>query len=772
MSIQLIRKKGKFALLIFSVLFASAMFLGCEGDDGATGPKGEPGLGFEPQAESCEVCHSDTGDEHQAYYDQLYQDGVIVVTNLIYANGGGNDTVTFTMTKAGSDFDCTEADSLGIYFTTYIGTGFEQSGRISLTSGATTTYLGSGNCQVVVPESALGDLDLVDGLIVLYGRDEEVGRLPVRVRQVKYPFAALLETGPAGVDYASAANNDGCEKCHTVPFLKHGYIYGQVAGDPATDFYACKACHLDNGEGGHFIWQLLVDNPQLIFALEAEYGEDWEDLAWDAGDSRILPYAYTTRLMNDVHMSHAMEFPYPQSMSNCATCHEGKLTALLTDANFTGETCKSCHAVTGPGRDKQAPALATIMPAIHGTVDANYIDTTPCISCHDGTLPSAPLFSEIHTGYDTQIYSDAAGTKYSAVITVTIDSATLAGNDLTIQFSAAENPDLAGLDVADIVPSVLVGLYGYDTKHFYIGPHERDANRERFLEYDVDGVDDNPRFTTVTAAGGSWEVIADLSMWADLITDGTVKRAEIAVTPLLEDADGIKLALNGVSRTFDLGTNAFVDNYFQGTEALVEVDRCNNCHDALATTFHTNDPGRGGNIVVCRLCHITKSGGSHLEMQSRSIDSYAHAIHSFQAFDIGDIDFSDPLEALHYEHHTEFVFPTLGIRNCEACHNAGTYNAPDNSQSLPGALSGSDFPVIFSDGLQRNIGAVPMYITGPGARACGACHRAQAINEDDAGELGSLFSHWRSNGYLIEVVDTSNEEAEVLTVIDDIFATL
>ena len=85
------------------------------------------------------------------------------------------------------------------------------------------------------------------------------GRLPgTRLDQNKYPFAGLLETG-AGVDYVSAANNAGCEKCHTQPYLKHGYIYGQVNGDPATDFYTCKACHLDNGKGGHFEWQLLVE---------------------------------------------------------------------------------------------------------------------------------------------------------------------------------------------------------------------------------------------------------------------------------------------------------------------------------------------------------------------------------------------------------------------------------------------------------------------------------------------------------------------------------
>ena len=92
-----------------------------------------------------------------------------------------------------------------------------------------------------------------------------------------------------------------------------------------------------------------------------------------------------------------------------------------------------------------------------------------------------------------------------------------------------------------------------------------------------------------------------------------------------------------------MAANDFDDDFYS---PIVQVaDGCETCHDALATNYHS--PDRGGNIVVCRMCHITKSGGSHLEMQSRSIDSYAHAIHAIQAFDIGDIDFTDPVQALH-----------------------------------------------------------------------------------------------------------------------------
>ncbi|MCJ7623729.1 MAG: hypothetical protein MUO76_09520, partial [Anaerolineaceae bacterium] len=229
----------------------------------------------------------------------------------------------------------------------------------------------------------------------------------------------------------------------------------------------------------------------------------------------------------------------------------------------------------------------------------------------------------------------------------------------------------------------------------------------------------------------------------------------------LLDADGVMLALNAPSRTFDLGTDAFDDEFYS---PIVKVtDGCNNCHEALATTFHS--PDRGGSIVVCRMCHITKSGGSHLEMQSRSIDSYIHAIHSFQAFDIGDINFAEPIEALHYEHHIGFPYPTHGVTNCESCHFEGMYNVPDQAASLPGLLSASDTV----EG--RKIGDVPSYITGPAARACGGCHRAELINEDDVGGLMAFSQHIKQGGYLVEGgADNQATQDSLLKIINEIMA--
>jgi OmcA/MtrC family decaheme c-type cytochrome len=721
---------------------------GATGDTGATGATGPQGVSYTPTAEpeSCVICHEGAGADHQDTYDELYQDGVITVTDMAYEyTAPSTHVVTFTLLKDGEPFDPADADRVRMYFVPWTGTAFQfepVGDRTALTGTMTSDSVTGVVTSTLTDDDPIyaSSFDDRDGAIMLYGYDEGVARMPnSRVQQAKYPIGGLLETGD-GIDKVSAANNDGCENCHSVPFLKHGYYYAQVNEDPTTDFIACKACHMENTEGGHYEWQLLVDDPEKA----VEWLHSDEDTSIFTAE-QLAQLEYAPSLMNDVHMSHAMEFPYPQSMSNCIVCHEGKLDVILTEEFFTGPTCKSCHAVTGSESEGTvATALRTILPeVIHGSM---VLETENCAVCHsDGSAMGD--FEDIHPGYDTMIYA-SEDVKYSDAIVVTIDDASVSNDVVTVEFSAAEVTDLAGYDVEDIVPTVLVGMYGWDTKDYIIGPHERlvddngdgeisrSSGDQRALEYEVG--EDHPRGATVSAAGGSWVVTLDMSTWGDLIDDGTCSRIEIAIIPALLDADDEEIALDAVSSTFDLATDDFVDYY----DPIVDVAKCENCHDALATNYHS--PDRGGSIVVCRLCHITKSRGSHLEIQSRSLDSYVHAIHSMQAFDIGDIDFEDEVEALHYDHHTGFPYPTHGEQNCESCHIAGMYEVPDQSKSLPGALSATD-PVE-----DRNIQSYPIYITGPASRACGGCHRAKLITADDPNGLASFMQHTNMGGYLIE----------------------
>ena len=78
------------------------------------------------EPESCVVCHEDAGATHQASYDELYQDGVITVTDLAYEySAPSTHIITFTMAKDGKPFDPADADRVRMYFVPYTGTAFQ-----------------------------------------------------------------------------------------------------------------------------------------------------------------------------------------------------------------------------------------------------------------------------------------------------------------------------------------------------------------------------------------------------------------------------------------------------------------------------------------------------------------------------------------------------------------------------------------------------------------------------------------------------------------------
>jgi hypothetical protein len=140
--------------------------------------------------------------------------------------------------------------------------------------------------------------------------------------------------------------------------------------------------------------------------------------------------------------------------------------------------------------------------------------------------------------------------------------------------------------------------------------------------------------------------------------------------------------------------------------------------------------------VVCKACHTTTFPGSHLELASRGIDSYVHAIHTFQPFDEDDVAAAnDPVFNARNELHKTHVFPNFTALSCEGCHVPGTYNAADQSKSMFGVQQSS---WAIAD---RNIGTIPESVTGPSSRACGGCHRANMIIDDRAGDLAAFDAH-------------------------------
>jgi len=157
-------------------------------------------------------------------------------------------------------------------------------------------------------------------------------------------------------------------------------------------------------------------------------------------------------------------------------------------------------------------------------------------------------------------------------------------------------------------------------------------------------------------------------------------------------------------------------------------------------------------------------------MQSRSIDSYVHALHSMQYMDVQNLDWTKALDALSYGHHVESTYPKFTTLDCEACHFAGTYDVPAQNRSLPSILSASStlkagYAVSPNPGYagmpKRAQFSVPAVITGPAARACGSCHRSEFIKEADIAGMDAFNAHTAQWGYR----DTTATAAELSTVI-------
>ncbi|NCF15938.1 MAG: hypothetical protein GWP62_11550 [Gammaproteobacteria bacterium] len=800
------------SILVIAILaFAIS---GCEGDTGPQGPQGEQGAQGEQgdqgeqgegtdaveqalnaaNVESCNVCHEGNGAYHQAAYDEAFTSDFELTIDAVTSVGVAAPftiTIDFSVNYLAAPFiaDPTNADEWvdGMFFARsqwdataemfqLVGAPFSEfagiTGPITSNGGGSYTLTASVDYDINSWDSGAIVGKLSDNEITDTWPDSPTSHFHVYDDLTLDAFE--VGVGSLTADYTSLANVEGCEACHGAPYRKHANVQAQVAGAP--DFTYCKNCHYDDRTGGHFEWQLEVDDP----------------LAWandpDSGDA--TKYAYTADVMNVTHMSHAMHFPYPQSMSNCVTCHDGNLTAILDDSYFAPETCKSCHAVEGvdawpPGEitgdagiyynPKRAPALDYLTTEAGVDSFHDFPNMTTCTQCH-GT-GGVPGFSDLHTGYDKTVY-DATGTTYTALAGVAIDDITISGNLITVDFSSLDDT---------VNPTLAISFYGWDSKHHIVPAHERDGNSTDCPHSSRPGCNiewsptsGRPFFTEDPASiPGDWRVTFDMTGFQpyktdtlpNLIANGEVTMAEITILPRLT-VDGVAVNVDAVSTAFELGTSVIDDNYFAGTDATVDIAKCDGCHENTGVLIHAGRGRYGDSMQACKVCHNPTFDGSHLEMQSRSIDSYVHALHAFQPLDEDDVyNDGNVVDVARNTAHKTHTFPNFTSLSCEGCHNPGTYEVPNQALSMPGVQSPS---WTLDDPSARQIGTVPDAVQGAASRACGSCHRAELIKVDAAGDLAAFDAHTAAFGTFVENSpkdadeDGLDEEPVLFGVIDKI----
>ncbi|HEX6571419.1 MAG TPA: hypothetical protein VF055_05315, partial [Steroidobacteraceae bacterium] len=437
---------------------------GSTGPSGPTGPTGPTGPGASDptnvlasvQPESCGTCHADAGDMHQAIYDD-YIDGAnknlkLDLLGVAPTEVEGELRLDFTITDASGNgiangdqlpsfkspgqrtFYVVAYDSVNRKFDRLVSFGASPSDSSSgvIDDGGGEYHITINNATYdpnTPPEGYTGTL--------MYGYVARSADLMINSGHYRLyrDFASDGEVIAGDVEstpYVSAANVEACHKCHGNPYQKHGYREAVVGSLP--DFVACKTCHYDTRAGSDPIWQVMLNDPYSWATGSNGFVNNDEDQG-------VLPqYQYVADVMNDTHMSHAMEFPYPQSMANCNTCHEGKLALVINDDTFTAKTCRSCHAVEGidawEGEKYDEPRAPALME-LWTKADVLFHDVSDdCQVCHkaDG---AGSTFGEYHSGYNAMIY-DAAGERYDELHKVAVDAVTFDAttNVLNIKLSA------------------------------------------------------------------------------------------------------------------------------------------------------------------------------------------------------------------------------------------------------------------------------------------------------------------------------------------------
>jgi OmcA/MtrC family decaheme c-type cytochrome len=368
---------------------------------------------------------------------------------------------------------------------------------------------------------------------------------------------------------------------------------------------------------------------------------------------------------------------YPQDVRSCDTCHRADSPeGAIWYTRPSRAACGSCHDdinwVTGDNHTAGPQA-----------------DDSACASCH---RPQG------ETEFDASI---------KGAHVVPIESAQLKGLKCTITKVANTAPGqkpvvtftLSNGDGSAIDPASLARL-----RFYIVGPNtdfvtsvNENANTSKTT---CTGTTCTYSFATAVVpatAKGSWAIAAEVYR-------------TITLNPAPTGTTTVREALNNPMFYF-----AVTDTTAVPRRQVVDTAKCNKCHNPIA-------PHGGGrrNAQYCPVCHTPNAVDNQTPPGSWAFKWMVHRIHTGidlqKPYMIGSTSFGD-------------VGYPGDRRNCEACHNAGTYKLPLADTTLPTQTPNDYVPVWQPDSAScvschdsRETAAHAYTMTSPFGEACAACH--------------------------------------------------
>jgi OmcA/MtrC family decaheme c-type cytochrome len=472
---------------------------------------------------------------------------------------------------------------------------------------------------------------------------------PIVINKI-YPVNVTYDFRPDGqpvIDRWDATTFATCNQCHD-PLAAHGSTGRQ---DPRV----CVLCHndtqsIDPDTGNTVNFKVMIHKIHMGESLPSvQAGHPYQIIGHGTADFSTVVF--------------------PQDIRNCTTCHKspdptGKTVAQAhiwyTQPNRAA--CGSCHDdinwVTGEGH-----------------IAGPQLDDSACADCH---IPQGESEFDVSIMGAHTIPTKSAQLKGLNFQILNVSGAA-PGANITVLFKVANN------DGSPVAPSSLATL------NLFVNGPTTDYALPTPIRESAKGATANGDawvYTFKTAlpadAAGSWTASADVyrNVTIDNHTDTGVSVREAAFNPTY--------------------TFAVTDAQPMARRVVVDIAKCNVCHDVLA--LHG---GQRFNTQECAICHNPMADDSSQRPadqnppESISFQRLAHRIHSGEELtqDYTIFGFGGSTN-----NFNEVRFPG-DRRDCVVCHASGTYTVP---------LPDTDTPTI----TERDYFS-PMQ---PTAAACLGCH--------------------------------------------------
>ncbi|MFA5913600.1 MAG: OmcA/MtrC family decaheme c-type cytochrome [Burkholderiales bacterium] len=504
-------------------------------------------------------------------------------------------------------------------------------------------------------------------------------------------------------------------------------------------------------------------------------------------------YNYGGVLLNEV--------TYPQSITNCAKCHDGSDTSTAKTANGdnwksvpTRLACGACHDginfATGKGltlADAKAGNTTSV-----GHVGGAKADDSQCVLCHDAT--TIPVY---HVTVDPTGANGRGGYPLNTATNVPTAGFS-SGQGPSIPLASQLNMPAGAYKINYEIKQVTVSGAAGAKKATVVYRILKDGapvtlNATGYLIDNLDGTPDI-YIAYATAQDGiaspaDWN--SPTSSYAHVIDIRDAKNGNSQTGP---DASGYYTAKLGltvpdtatmVTAVMGVNYNGFVQlnlaDYPKGIRlrepqfvmkvadgytarrSIVSNAKCNQCHGQLGVSpsFHS---GARNNGEGCAICHNANNATGHIGVNNSFGGGWnvgvKNLVHSIHASSKREQAFTYEATATNPNGFKEVTYPGI-LKNCETCHVAGSYDfsGTANNAALPNLLWNTEAKGDMSNPTNAaSIGLSPWVTTlgkgqinytsdnlvsSPIASACFGCHDSSlAVQhmQSNGGTLYALFS--------------------------------